>query len=113
MFLSHGPAMWTWSLIGSVIGGMTVPALGVYGPELFSTGVRARANAVLVVAGVVGSAAGLLAAGPLADHLGGLGHALALLAVGPAILVVLVVARYPETAHLELEDLNPEDRAPA
>ena len=110
MFLTHGPAMWVWSVVGSVIGAMTLPALGVYGPELFSTGVRARANALLVVAAVVGSSAGLLAAGPLADHVGGLGHALALLAIGPAVLAVLVLARYPETAHLSLEDINPEDR---
>jgi len=110
MYLSHGPAMWGWSLIGSVIGGATLPALGVYGPELFPTGVRARANGALVVAGVLGSGFGLLVAGPLSDGLGGLGHALAVLAIGPAILVVLVLVRYPETARLELEDLNPEDR---
>ena len=102
--------MWGWSLIGSVIGGATLPALGVYGPELFPTGVRARANGALVVAGVLGSGFGLLVAGPLSDGLGGLGHALAVLAIGPAILVVLVLVRYPETARLELEDLNPEDR---
>jgi MFS family permease len=102
--------MWAWSLVGSVIGAMTVPALGVYGPELFSTGVRARANALLVVAGILGSGVGLLTAGPLSDHLGGLGPTLALLAIGPAILAVLVLTRYPETAHLELEEINPEDR---
>jgi MFS family permease len=114
MFLSHGPAMWAWSLGASVIGGASLPALGVYGPELFPTGVRARANGVLVVAGVLGSSAGLLAAGALTDSLGSLGRALAVLAIGPALLALLVVARYPETARLELEDLNPEDRkAPA
>jgi MFS family permease len=112
MFLSGGPAMWAWSFIGSIVGAMTVPALGVYGPELFSTGVRARANALLVVAGILGSGAGLLVAGPLSDHLGGLGPALAVLAVGPALLAVLVLARYPETAHLELEEINPEDLSP-
>ena len=110
MFLSSGAPMWAWSVVGSVIGAMTVPALGVYGPELFSTGVRARANALLVVAGILGSGLGLLIAGPLSDHLGGLGPTLALLAVGPAVLAVLVLTRYPETAHLELEDINPEDR---
>ena len=110
MFLTSGASMWTWSLVGSVVGAMTVPALGVYGPELFSTGVRARANALLVVAGILGSGLGLLIAGPLSDHLGGLGPTLALLAVGPAVLAVLVLTRYPETAHLELEDINPEDR---
>jgi MFS family permease len=111
MFLSHGPAMWAWSLGASVIGGASLPALGVYGPELFPTGVRARANGVLVVAGVLGSSAGLLAAGALTDSLGSLGRALAMLAIGPALLALLVVTRYPETARLELEDLNPEDRS--
>jgi MFS family permease len=111
MFLSHGPAMWAWSLGASVIGGASLPALGVYGPELFPTGVRAKANGVLVVAGVLGSSAGLLAAGTLSDSLGSLGRALAVLAIGPALLAILVLARYPETARLELEDLNPEDRA--
>ena len=111
MFLSHGPAMWAWSLGASIIGGASLPALGVYGPELFPTGVRAKANGVLVVAGVLGSSAGLLAAGALSDSLGSLGRALAVLAIGPALLAVLVVTRYPETARLELEDINPEDRA--
>jgi MFS family permease len=110
MFLSHGPAMWAWSLGASIIGGASLPALGVYGPELFPTGVRAKANGVLVVAGVLGSSAGLLAAGALSDSLGSLGRALAVLAIGPALLAVLVVTRYPETARLELEDINPEDR---
>jgi MFS family permease len=112
VFLSHGPAMWAWSLAASVVGGASLPALGVYGPELFPTGVRARANGMLVIAGVVGSATGLLAAGVLSDSMGSLGKALAVLSIGPALLAILVVARYPETARLELEDINPEDRRP-
>jgi MFS family permease len=110
VFLTHGASMWIWSIVASVIGGATLPALGVYGPELFPTGVRARANGVLVVAALLGDVAGLVAAGWLSDHVGGLGHALALLAIAPAILVVLVLLRFPETAHKELEELNPEDR---
>jgi MFS family permease len=110
MYLSHGPAMWAWSLGASIVGGASLPALGVYGPELFPTGVRAKANGVLVVAGVLGSSIGLLVAGWLSDRWS-LGPALALLAVGPALLAALVVLRYPETARLELEDLNPEDRS--
>jgi hypothetical protein len=74
--------------------------------------VRAKANGVIVIAAVLGSSAGLLVAGVLSDSLGSLGRALAVLAIGPAILAVLVVVRYPETARLELEDLNPEDRPP-
>lgn len=109
MFLTHGPSMWLWSLGASIIGGATLPALGVYGPELFPTGVRARANGVLVVAAVAGSASGLVAAGWLSDSIGGLGQALAVLAIGPALLTLLVLLRYPETAHRELEEINPED----
>jgi hypothetical protein len=29
------------------------------------------------------------------------------------IMAVLIITRYPETARRELEDLNPDDRAPA
>jgi MFS family permease len=109
MFFAHGWPLWAWSVVGAVIGAATVPALGVYGPELFPTSLRGKANGLIAVLGVLGSGAGLLAAGVLSDHLDGLGPALALLAVGPAILVVLVLAAYPETAHRELEELNPED----
>ena len=54
---------------------------------------------------------GLLVAGLLSDHLGGeLGPALALLAVGPLTVAALVLLKYPETAGMELEEINPEDR---
>jgi hypothetical protein len=44
----------------------------------------------------------------------GLGPAISTLAFGPVLVAALVVILYPETAHIELEDLNPEDRlAPA
>jgi len=36
---------------------------------------------------------------------------MALVALGPLGLIVLILVAFPETAHLELEDLNPEDRA--
>jgi MFS family permease len=110
MFLSSGWPLWAWSIVGAVVGAVTIPALSVYGPELFPTSLRGRANGGLAVLGVLGSVTGLLTAGFLADHVGGLGHAIPLLAVGPVVVAVLVLTRYPETAHLELEDLNPEDR---
>ena len=112
MFLSHGWPLWAWSIVGAVVGAATIPALGVYGPELFPTSLRGRANGGITFLGVLGSSAGLLAAGFLADRVGGLGHAIPLLAVGPAVVAVLVLTLYPETAHLELEDINPEDRPP-
>ena len=35
------------------------------------------------------------------------------LSLGAVVVAVLVLATYPETAHRELEDLNPGDRAVA
>jgi putative MFS transporter len=110
MYLTGGWLMWTLSLIGSILAGLTVPALRVYGPELFPTGLRAGSGGLLVGAGVLGSATGVLVAGALSDALGGLGRALVILALGPIAVAVLVITRYPETAHRELEELNPEDR---
>lgn len=112
LYQSSGWGMWGWAAIGSVVGGATVPALGVYGPELFPTSLRGKANGTIAVLGRLGSVVGLVAAGLLADSFGRLGPALALLALGPAALAVLVLAAYPETAHTELEDLNPEDAPP-
>jgi hypothetical protein len=34
---------------------------------------------------------------------------LAVLSIGPLLMAVLVLVAYPETAHRELEELNPED----
>jgi MFS family permease len=110
MYLGTGWEIWLWSLLGAVLGAMAVPALGVYGPELFPTGSRGRANGVINLFAVVGSAAGLAAAGLLADRLaGGLPHAITILAAGPVLVVLLVLFLYPETAARELEELNPED----
>ena len=110
-YLSWGWPLWLASITAAVVGAIAVPALAVYGPELFPTALRGRANGGLQVVGVAGSSVGLLCAGWLADHVGGLGQAIALLAVGPAILVVLVLTMFPETARRELEDLNPDEGA--
>ncbi len=103
------PWLWFTSVLGTIVAAATVPALAVYGPELFPTALRARANGFLAVAGVAGSAVGLVAAGRMADHFGRLGPGLAILAIGPLLVAAIVLAAYPETAHVELEELNPED----
>ena len=109
-YFTDGAALWLLSLAGGVLGAIAVPALAVYGPELFGTHRRGRSNGLITTVGVAGSALGNLVAGWLSDALGGrLGPALALLAVGPLIVAVLVLWKYPETAGQELEDLNPED----
>ncbi len=111
-YLSWGWPLWLASVAATLVGALAVPALAVYGPELFPTSQRSTANGGLQVVSVAGSSIGLLLAGWLADRLGGLGPAMAVLAVGPALLVVLILLRFPETARRELEDLNPTDRDP-
>ena len=110
-FFADGAALWLLTLAGGVVGAVAVPALAVYGPELFGTHRRGRSNGVIVMVGVIGSALGLVVAGWLSDALDGrLGPALALLAAGPLLVAVLVLWKYPETVGQELEEINPEDR---
>lgn len=113
MFTSAGWGVWAWSIIGAMVGAATVPALGVYGPELFPTSLRGKANGVIAGLARAGSVIGLVAVGRLSRSLGSLGPALAIMALGPLILAGLVLLAYPETAHRELEELNPEDMGPA
>jgi MFS family permease len=112
-FVTAGPQIWVWSLLGTVIGAIAVPALAVYGPELFPTESRGLANGLINLFAVLGSAAGLTLAGWLSDRAGGLGTAMVVLAVGPLLVVGLILALFPETAAIELEELNPLDRLEA
>jgi MFS family permease len=108
-YRSTGWALWMWSFAGNIVGAMSVPALGVYGPEMFPTALRGRANGLLAVVGLCGSLIGLLGVGWLSDELGGFATPMALAAIGPVLVAAIVLAAYPETARRELEELNPED----
>jgi len=108
MFHSYGAGLYVWSTIGSILGAAAVPALAVYGAELFPTEARGAANGGIGLVSRVGSVIGLVVVGHLADRIG-LSRALLYMSAGPFILTVLILAFYPETAHKELEDLNPED----
>ena len=110
-YYSSGLLMWASHLFGAVLGSLTV-ALGVYGPELFSTKQRARSNGVIVAFSVLGSASGLLLVGYMTDLFDNYGHAFALIAAGPLLAALLVIRKFPETARIELEDLNPGDVNP-
>ena len=96
-------------LAGNIVGAIAVPALAVYGPELFGTHDRSRANALIVTVGVAGSVIGLFGVGVLSDAWGNLGAPLAVAGIAPVIVAGLVLTRFPETAGLDLEQLNPED----
>lgn len=110
MFASSGAVMWAWAIVGGMVAGLVVPALQVYRPELFPTSLRGKASGVIETITLAGSAAGLLAAGTLDDRWGGFAKPMAMLALGPLAVSVLILVAYPETARQSLEDLNPEDR---
>jgi len=113
VFFLSGSAMWVASAVGAVVGGAAVPALGVYGAELFPTGNRGRASGLISALSLIGSSFGLLLVGVLIEQAMGYGPAMALVGIGPVLVAALVIVAYPETAHRELEDINPEDRMPA
>ncbi len=73
-----GWPMWVLSVLGAIMGAMVVPALGVYGPELFPTSLRGKANGIITIVGVAGSVLGLLVGrAACSDRWDGLGPALA------------------------------------
>lgn len=108
-FMASGPALWVLSLVGGLIASAAYPALAVYRVELFPTGNRSRAAGLVTAASLIGGVIGLVAMGALLDENWTFGSILAILAIGQLVVTVLVVIAYPETAHLELEALNPED----
>jgi len=112
MYLVSGPPIWLFSALATLLGAMAIPALGVYGAELFPTKSRGLAGGGINLFGVIGGAIGLKLVGRLADQWGSFGPAIAVLAFSPILVVILILAFYPETAHKELEELNPEDASP-
>lgn len=106
-----GSPMWFSVVLAGIVGGMAFPALAVYRTELFPTGNRGRASGYLTAAALIGGIGGLLTTGWLLDH--GRSHGMVLGGLSTAqIAVVFIVLRwFPETAHRELEDINPVDAA--
>jgi MFS family permease len=105
MFFSlGGPPMWITSLLGSVLGALSIPAMGVIAPELFPTAHRGGVRGALTAVAVGGSVCGLLIAGSVVDA-AGYATAFTWLALAPLAAAVLAFA-IPETRGRELEDLN-------
>lgn len=111
-FATSGAWMWLAALAAGTVASAAYPALAVYRAELFPTANRGRASSLILASALVGGSIGLLVAGRLLDSGVSYGATMAGLLVGPLVVAVLVVATYPETAHRELEDLNPEDASP-
>ncbi len=112
-FQTVGAMLWLVTFIGSWVGAGSYPALRTYQTELFPTRARARVGGWFDLVAVTGSATGLVVVGRLADRWDDLGTAIGALVVLPLTYAVVVAFFYPETAGRELEDFNPEDRAPA
>jgi MFS family permease len=108
-FSVGGPVMWGATFLAGTLGGLTYPALAVYRTELFPTGNRSRAAGLLTATALLGGIGGLLLMGTLLDRDWSHGRVMALLASAQLIVVIVVLRWYPETAHQELEVLNPED----
>jgi MFS family permease len=109
-FSVGGVGLWASSLVGGVLGAAVFPAMAVYRTELFPTANRTRASGFVTAAALLGGIGGLSLTGRLIDNGWSYGSTTALLAIGQVIATVLVLGWYPETAHLALESLNPEDR---
>ena len=112
-FVLDGPAMWLTALVGGIFAAALVPTITVYGPELFPTSLRGRANGIASTTAMAGSVGGLLSVGRPEEATGSFGRALAVLAAAPLAMAAVVLVLFPETARRELEDLNPEDGAGA
>ncbi len=108
-FAVGGPPLWMFSLVGGILSSAAYPALVVYRTELFPTGNRSRAAGLITAAALFGGIGGLLATGWLLDAGWSYGQVMGVLGLCQLAVAVIVVAAYPETAHLELEALNPED----
>lgn len=108
-----GAGMWALALVGGIIAAVVYPAYQVYRAELFATGARGRANGWLMGISLGGGSIGLVIAGRLIDRGWSFASTMGLLAIGQIVAAIIAFVGYPESAHLELETLNPEDRASA
>ena len=108
-FLSAGPTMWALSLVGGFSAAMAYPAYAVYRTEMFPTGNRGTANGLVTATALLSGSLGILFVGHLLDRGVSFGVLIAGLSLGQLLAAFIAYHHYPETAHLELEELNPGD----
>ncbi|MEQ1699216.1 MAG: MFS transporter [Ilumatobacteraceae bacterium] len=108
-FFVGGPAMWALSLTGGFSAAMAYPAYAVYRTELFPTGNRGTANGLVTATALLSGSVGIVLVGQLLDEGVSFGTLIAGVAIGQLLAAYIAFRHYPETAHLELEQLNPGD----
>ena len=108
-YSTSGVTMWVTEMIGGICLGIAYPALGVYRGEMFPTAHRGGGAATVTASNLIGGSVGLIVAGQLLDAGWSYGRVMWLLAIAPAIVAVLVLVSFPETAHRELEEISPDD----
>ena len=110
-FAFGGPILWGFSFLAGISGSMVFPAMAVYRTELFPTGNRTRAAGIITALALLGGIGGLIGTGQLIDAGWSYGTVIGMFALAQVVVTIIVITSYPETAHQELEDLNPEDAA--
>ncbi len=105
-FATSGIAMWSVAIAGGLCLGASYPALAVYRGELFPTRIRGVAGGLIMTASLMGGIIGLLVAGWSVDAGLSYGTVLLILTVFPIVASLMVWRHYPETAHLELEEIT-------
>jgi MFS family permease len=108
-FATSGAAMWLVAITGGLCLGVSYPALAVYRGELFPTRTRGMAGGIIMTSALFGGIVGLLIAGWTIDSGISYGTVLLMFSVFPIIASLIVWFRYPETAHLELEQITSEN----
>ena len=103
-----GPVMWLGALVGGFCLALAYPAMSVFRSELFPTAKRNIAAALITTASLVGGSIGLIGAGLALDDGYAYGTVISTMAVFPFVVAALVWFKYPETANVSLEELNPE-----
>lgn len=108
-FWFGGPLMWSFAISGAIVAATAYPSLAVYRTELFPTGRRGRAAYLILASALLGGSLSLLVTGAFLDADTSHGAIFSVLWLGPLVVSAIVWFTYPETAHRELEDINPED----
>ena len=98
--------MWVSEICGGILLGISYPALSVYRGEMFPTARRGSGAALVTASGLIGGSVGLIIAGQLLDAGWSYSRVMALLALAPLAVGVIVLTAFPETAHRELEEIS-------